>query len=314
MRSTALICVAVCLGVPAALAQERGQATAQNDLVNLKRTAELMTRVALDKQIKGAPYSGDVIVSSRQTLADGNHIAHSETSHVFRDSEGRTRREQSGRMSVINPGNPIISTQGAIVNIFDPVAGYSYSLDAEHKIAWRTPIVTSKELLDKVQVAGAQRSSEPMTEEQKAKVAKAKAELAAAQAGAGGRSGGDTPAGAGGGDLARIKAEGGWTAMASFSEPPLEHATIDGLAVQGHKSSETIPAGQIGNELPITITNEEWTSTDLKVLVLTKHSDPRTGDSTYHLTNVVRAEPDPSLFIVPPDYTVKDTGIRRNNE
>ena len=47
------------------------------------------------------------------------------------------------------------------------------------------------------------------------------------------------------------------------------------------------------------------------MLVLTRHSDPRTGESGYRLTNIVRAEPDHSLFMVPPDYTVKDTGIRR---
>jgi len=62
---------------------------------------------------------------------------------------------------------------------------------------------------------------------------------------------------------------------------------------------------------PITITSEEWTSPDLKVLVMTHHSDPRSGESTYRLTNIIRAEPDRSLFMVPPDYTVKDTNIRR---
>jgi hypothetical protein len=72
-----------------------------------------------------------------------------------------------------------------------------------------------------------------------------------------------------------------------------------------------IPAGQIGNEQPITITSEEWRSVDLNVLVQTRHSDPRTGESSYRLTNIIRAEPDPSLFMVPTDYTVRDTGIRR---
>ena len=35
------------------------------------------------------------------------------------------------------------------------------------------------------------------------------------------------------------------------------------------------------------------------------------GFASYRLTNVIRAEPDPSLFMVPADYTVKETGIRR---
>jgi len=44
---------------------------------------------------------------------------------------------------------------------------------------------------------------------------------------------------------------------------------------------------------------------------MTRHSDPRTGESTYRLHNIIRAEPDRSLFMVPADYTVRDTGIRK---
>jgi len=35
-----------------------------------------------------------------------------------------------------------------------------------------------------------------------------------------------------------------------------------------------------------------------------KHSDPRTGDTLFHLTDIKRADPDPSLFQVPKDYNV----------
>src|SRR5204863_64732 len=72
-------------------------------------------------------------------------------------------------------------------------------------------------------------------------------------------------------------------------ETPLEHRTIEGLAVEGRKTSTVIPAGQIGNEQPITITSEEWTSPELHVLVMTHHNDPRSGESSYRLTNIVRA-------------------------
>jgi hypothetical protein len=159
----------------------------------------------------------------------------------------------------------------------------------------------------------AQRTSQPMTEEQKKqlaeKIAQAKAEVAKVSA----EQGGGAMAGAKEPNAVMRTPGGGMVGYAYAPNAPLEHATIDGLAVEGHKSSETIAAGQIGNDLPITITSEEWRSTDLKVLVLTKHNDPRTGESTYRLSNIVRGEPDPSLFMVPSDYTVKDTGIRRNN-
>jgi hypothetical protein len=44
---------------------------------------------------------------------------------------------------------------------------------------------------------------------------------------------------------------------------------------------------------------------------MTKHSDPRTGETTYRLTNVTQTEPVHLLFEVPADYTLKDSLIRR---
>ncbi|HEX6464847.1 MAG TPA: hypothetical protein VFZ98_10350 [Vicinamibacterales bacterium] len=324
MRSIAATSIAVLLIAPGAFAQERGSATsnerqaAANQAIAEKRFAELAARVPFESPVKGAPYSADIIVQSSQTLADGNHISHQETSHVYRDGDGRTRRERTGLMSAVGPKGPIVSTTGLIVSIVDPVAGYSYSLDTEHKIAWRTPIGASQEVLAKIKASmerEARGGSQPeSTAENNASAEEAAAKLRAekaAQTEARGRSGGPAPAGPGGGD-AVTKLGRGEVRSFSLSQQPLEHATIDGLPVEGHKTSETIPAGKIGNEQPITVTSEEWTSTDLKVLVLTKHNDPRTGESTYHLTNVVRAEPDPSLFMVPADFTVKDTGIKKN--
>src|SRR6185369_10358621 len=74
----------------------------------------------------------------------------------------------------------------------------------------------------------------------------------------------------------------------------------------GTRSTLTIPAGEIGNERPIDIVSERWYSPELKTLVMTKHSDPQTGETVYKLTGLQRAEPSPALFEVPSDYTVKD--------
>jgi hypothetical protein len=82
--------------------------------------------------------------------------------------------------------------------------------------------------------------------------------------------------------------------------------TIEGLEVQGTRSTVTIPAGEIGNELPIVITNETWYSPKLQIVVLSKRHDPRMGDTTYKLVNVSQAEPPASLFQAPADYTVVD--------
>jgi hypothetical protein len=92
--------------------------------------------------------------------------------------------------------------------------------------------------------------------------------------------------------------------------PPTEESLgsrqIDGLTAIGRRTSRTIPAGQIGNDRPIDITDERWESPDLKVLLFSRHHDPRTGDFEYRLTILSRAEPAPGLFTVPSGYTIVD--------
>ena len=80
---------------------------------------------------------------------------------------------------------------------------------------------------------------------------------------------------------------------------------IAGVSAQGTRITRTIPAGQMGNSKPISIVSERWYSSDLQMVVMSSHSDPRTGTSTYTLTNIQRTEPAASLFTVPSDYSVK---------
>jgi hypothetical protein len=51
---------------------------------------------------------------------------------------------------------------------------------------------------------------------------------------------------------------------------------------------------------------EKWYSAELKVYVMTKHIDPRFGETTYRLTNIKRGDQDPSLFQVPAGYKVTE--------
>jgi hypothetical protein len=81
---------------------------------------------------------------------------------------------------------------------------------------------------------------------------------------------------------------------------------IQGVSAQGKRVTRTIPAGQQGNEKDIDIVTETWYSPDLQVVVMSKTSDPRFGESVYQLNNISRAEPDPALFTVPSDYTMKE--------
>jgi len=81
---------------------------------------------------------------------------------------------------------------------------------------------------------------------------------------------------------------------------------MEGVMVEGYRSTTTWPVGSQGNDRPIVATHESWYSRDLKTEVLTKNSDPRFGENTFKLTNLDRTEPDLALFQVPRDYTIVD--------
>jgi hypothetical protein len=86
----------------------------------------------------------------------------------------------------------------------------------------------------------------------------------------------------------------------------LDPQTIEGVRVEGTRTTVTIPAGAIGNELPIEIVNERWYSPDLKIVVLSRRSDPRLGDTVVRLTNLTQAAPAADLFEIPAGYRVEE--------
>jgi hypothetical protein len=81
---------------------------------------------------------------------------------------------------------------------------------------------------------------------------------------------------------------------------------LEGVEVEGRRTTFTVPEGAQGNDRPITSTNEIWTSPKLKTAVLTKSVDPRNGENTMKLTNIILGEPDPALFQPPADFEVVD--------
>lgn len=101
----------------------------------------------------------------------------------------------------------------------------------------------------------------------------------------------------------------------NFAERP-EHASaktedlgtqvVQGVSAQGKRVTRVIPAGEEGNEREIDIVTETWYSPELQVIVMSKTSDPRFGESVYQLNSINRTEPDPALFTVPSDYTMHE--------
>ncbi len=205
------------------------------------------------KVVAGAPYSGTTLIETTQTLADGTTINRKIQATVFRDSQGRVRRETS--LPAIGP----LAASGqskAFVLIHDPVAGTAYELRPDQKTVVQLPAR-----------AGGKKNPNALQDKFEA----------------------------------RMQEE---IANGTLKKEDLGTQTINGISAQGTRYTRTIPAGQIGNDKPITIVNERWYSPDLQIVVKSTRNDPRFGSTTYTVTNIQRQEPAASLFTVPAGYTV----------
>jgi hypothetical protein len=270
------------------------------------------------KVVKGAPYSAQAVTETIQTLGDGNRIVNKTTSQQYRDSEGRTRREQTIKMF----GNLAENTEPLqTIFINDPVAGVSYALDSKTHVARKTaPFKFEKG----VPVPAGAVTGGPGGEAQRFefKVESGTSSTVVVK-GAPGALPPDLPAippngvGVSTGHVFNIQTDsggaGGNTFMFRRSGPnenevkeQLGKQIIEGVEAEGNRSTVTIPAGEIGNERAIEIVSESWYSPELQMVVMTRHTDPRFGETTYRLTNINRTEPVKSLFEVPADYTVKE--------
>src|SRR5215204_20437 len=250
------------------------------------------------KLVKGAPYSAQGVTESVQTLSDGNRIVRKNTAQLYRDAEGRTRREQT--VGYIGPyAASGEETQTVFIN--DPVAGFSYILEPSSKTARKMP---RRELRFKVEGDAAHaREKAVQGAAQKFEIERTFTRVP----------GPDAPA-TGTAVIINAPPPGeGATFLHHGSKheaktEKLEARSFDGVTAEGTRTTVTIPAGEIGNEAPIQIVDEHWYSPELQVTVMTRHSDPRSGETTYRLTNISRTEPAAALFQVPSDYAVKELG------
>jgi len=238
--------------------------------------------------VKGAPYSATINNESIQTLADGNRIVQANTGTVSRDSQGRTR--QDAALPAI--GNLSAASAPHLVFIQDPVAGTSYTLNLTDKTAWKNP------------------TPPPGIGGPGASVASGTFFI---QTG-----GGVPPLPPPPPPMIALTKHLATDEQPEANTESLGSQTMEGVVVNGVRTTRTIPAGQVGNDRLISIVTEVWTSTDLRTIVSSKRNDPRMGEQTFRLTNIVRAEPDPSLFAVPSDFKIIDGGpktiIYRRNQ
>lgn len=88
------------------------------------------------KVVAGAPMTAVIESTHDTTLSDGNTIHRENQSTVYRDSQGRVRREVSFELATPSTG----ATKGTMIIITDPVAGTRYILNTQNKTAHQMPL------------------------------------------------------------------------------------------------------------------------------------------------------------------------------
>jgi hypothetical protein len=279
---TALMMAIAAATLGAAAAQDTQTVEERTVIKRMLSEAEVLgAKGAYLAAVKGAPYSGEEVAEFTQVLADGTRIHTENHTLVYRDSQGRVRRE----------------TPDA-VTIWDPVGNASYFLNPKDQTYRQMPLAVQF-FATRVSKDGAMGFAMRVGNEAEGggmMVAPVPPPL---------------PPQPGAGQVfftQRVRRAG------SAGTPPrsLGRQTIEGLAADGTLQAETIETGAIGNDRPIQITSERWFSPDLQTVVLLKHSDPRTGEEDFRLVNVSRGDQPANLFSVPAGYQklVEDKGPR----
>lgn len=232
--------------------------------------------------VKGAPYTADEIRESTQVLGDGTRIHNESKATIYRDSEGRVRRETPTEIS-----------------IWDPTAGTNYVLNPKTMTARKASLQFT---YFKTGTGGAGTVTAPPGGWTRTAEA---GEKGMVSFGSTIRFNGDSPQVVVTGD-SKGTAEGKMIAARreAGNKESLGTQLMEGLTVQGERITNTIEAGAIGNDRPIQTVTERWYSPELQLQVLIKRTDPRNGDEQTKLMNIHRGEPGPVLFEVPPGYTI----------
>ena len=289
--------------------------------------------------VKGAPYAATAITETRQILSDGNRIERSSSIKLYRDGQGRTRQEQggavfindvvAGRGYVLNtqkrsarelrishrvpappvPPVPPVPPAGAVPPPPQPSKPHS-QMSPEEARSWGEEMRRwTREFTERMRGEREERTSERNIERRERSI------VVTSDAGPG-RSNIVTDR------VEVIRSEDGHAAFPSMPSsammpPPgpgtttsLGSREFDGVRADGKKTTWTIPAGRIGNKLPIEIVSERWHSPELNVVVSTRHADPRSGERIYRLENIKRDEPNAELFKVPADFALKAAPAR----
>jgi hypothetical protein len=257
--------------------------------------------------VRNAPYSGEEVNETNQVLADGTRIHRESRAMVYRDSEGRTRRETPESITITDPVanvtyilNPKTMT-GQKLSM--AMAGYSFVRKESVNVGagpgtsatftmrmesdGGTPVISvNGETLDPKQVQKLIAEAKLNGDQVFVKGMPMDPHVMDAEKAA--------------------AAIHGPVMMRKMAGESLGKQSIEGVNAEGMRNVNTIKAGTIGNDRDIQVTGESWYSPELQTTVMSKHSDPRTGEESFRLVGINRNEPGAYLFQPPAGYNISE--------
>jgi hypothetical protein len=244
------------------------------------------------KVVTGKPFSATEERHSLQILGDGTRIESKTSDKFYRDDQGRTRTER----------------EDGTVMIDDPVSGTGFEINGNNKVVRHAVYRTTGDGGQRlavgvgsgvgVGVSSGVGAGFAVMADSMAMQDKLKAELAS-QAEVTGKVTKMKDEIRGDAGFVFTTATGKVTSNEVRNEENLGLQVTNGISAEGTRVTTTIPLGQIGNDRPINVVSERWFSADLQMLIRSTNKDPRFGDTTYELTNILQGAPDPTLFVPP---------------
>lgn len=269
------------------------QSTVGTQQMSVGQNQSMMS--ALLEPVDNAPYQAEKVSHSVQTLSDGTVITHDSRGMLARDAQGRVREDLYQTQSSNVDGKQVnMELQSATVG--DPMAHTMLFWTGDKtKIAMQMQLPTLPKGMNSMLVAAPPPPPPPGHSVQMLKEDSPPPSVNLARVGGLG----NTP-------LGTTVGTGTAGPRDDVLTEKLGQLSLEGVLVTGTRTTTTIPTGKIGNDRPIIVVHEEWRSPELKIVVKTIDKDPRTGEQTMELQNLVRTDPDAALFQAPAGYKVQD--------
>jgi hypothetical protein len=233
-----------------------------------------------------APYTVEFKITRVQTLANGATITHESKQVMARDSQGRT----------LNANTPLSASddqpENTITVVRDPIGNTQTSWDSRNRHA---------RILKLVPQGVGQGCWSTASGNATAEIGGTMSTIVSSGVSGGGSVGSST---------LNLRSPG----IASVAPGPpspirpvredLGTDTFLGVEVKGTRVTRTIPAGQVGNDVPLVTVSEMWSAPSLGLTLRDITDSAQSGKSTREAVSLDLGEPDPSLFQPPDGYEV----------